>query len=179
MSEVKKASKVDAVERMRTSIAAQKGAVIAEYRGLTVAEITRLRKALREADAEFKVVKNTLVRLAARGTGFERLGEFFVGPTAVGFAHGDPVAMAKAIKEFAAGNPKIRLKAGFLDGRVLAAGEVEALADLPPREVLVARLVGGLASPLRRLAQALSAPPRKLVYALHSIHEKPSRQETA
>lgn len=179
MSEVKKVSKVDAVEAMRTSIAAQSGAVVTEYRGLTVAEITRLRKSLREAGAEFKVVKNTLIRLAAKGTGFERLEEFFVGPTAVGFAQRDPVAMAKAIKDFAAGSPKIRLKAGYLDGRVLSASEVEALADLPPREVLVAQLVVGLASPLRRLAQALSGPQRKMVYALNSIHEKKSKQETA
>jgi large subunit ribosomal protein L10 len=176
---VKKAGKRDAVERIRESIAAQKGAVIAEYRGLTVSEITRLRRSLRASGAEFKVVKNTLVRLAAKGTGFERLEEFFVGPTAVGFAESDPVAMARAIKEFAAGNRKIRVKAGFVDGRVLTPGEVEALADLPPREVLIAQLVGGLASPQRRLAQALSAPPRKLVYALHSIHEKTSGQETA
>lgn len=179
MSEVKKTSKVDAVEAMRASIAGQSGAVITEYRGLTVAEMTRLRKSLREAGAEFKVVKNTLIRLAAKGTGFERLEEFFVGPTAVGFANSAPVAMAKALKEFAAGNPKIRLKAGYLDGRVLTAGEVEALADLPPREVLLAQLAGGLASPLRRLAQALSGPPRKMVYALNSIHEKKSKQETA
>lgn len=176
---MKKASKVDTVETMRRTIAAQKGAVVAEYRGLTVAELTRLRRSLRQAGAEFKVVKNTLIRIAARDTGFARLDEFFVGPTAVGFASSDPVAMAKAIKEFAAGTPKIRLKAGYLDGRVLSAGEVEALADLPPREVLTAQLVGALASPLRRLAQALSGPSRKMVYALHSIHEQKSRQETA
>lgn len=177
---MKKASKVDAVETMRKSIAAQKGAVIAEYRGLTVGEITRLRRSLRQADAEFRVVKNTLMRIAARDTGFERLEEFFVGPTAVGFAHGDAVAMARAIREFATGTPKIRLKAGYLDGRVLTAAEVETLADLPPREVLVAQLVGGLASPLRRLSQALSGVPRKMVYALSSIHDKKSQsQETA
>lgn len=176
---MKKASKVEAVERLRESIAAQKGTVIAENLGLTVAEVTRLRKTLREADAEFRVVKNTLIRLASRDTGFEKLADAFIGPTAVGFARNDPVALAKAMKEFAAGNPKFRLKAGYLDGKVLSAREIEALADLPSREVLIAQLVGALASPLRRLAQAMSDPPRKMVYALHSIHEKKSSQQTA
>lgn len=176
---MKKASKVDAVERLRESIAAQKGAVIAENLGLTVADVTRLRKTLREADAEFRVVKNTLIRLASRDTGFEKLSDVFVGPTAVGFARNDPVSLAKAMREFAAGNTKFRLKAGFLDGKVLTAKEIEALADLPTREVLLAQLVGALASPLRRLARVFSDPPGKLVYALHSIHEKKSSQQTA
>lgn len=176
---MKKAQKVDAVERLRQSIAAQKGAVIAENLGLTVAEVTNLRKTLREADVEFRVVKNTLIRLAAKDTGFEKLSDAFVGPTAVGFARTDPVALAKAMKEFAAGNPKFRLKAGYLDGKVLSGKEIEALADLPSREILLGKLVGALASPLRRLVQAMSDPPRKLVYALHSIHEKQSDQQTA
>ena len=176
---MKKANKVDAVERMRESIAAQKGAVVAENLGLTVAEVTRLRKVLREADVEFRVVKNTLIRLASRDTGFEKLSDTFIGPTAIGFARNNPVALAKAMKEFAAGNPKFRLKAGYLDGKVLSVPEIEALADLPSREVLLSQLVGALTSPLRRLARAMSDPPRKLVYALHSIHEKQSSQPTA
>lgn len=176
---MKKANKVDTVERLRESIAAQKGAVVAENLGLTVAEVTRLRKALREADAEFRVVKNTLIRLASRDTGFEKLSDAFIGPTAVGFARKDPVALARAMKEFAVGNPKFRLKGGYLDGRVLSAKEIEALADLSSRDVLLAQLVGALASPLRRLARAMSDPSRKMVYALHSIHEKKSGQQTA
>lgn len=176
---MKKTQKVDAVERLRQSIAAQNGAVVVENLGLTVAEVTRLRKTLREVDVEFRVVKNTLIRLAAKDTGFEPMSDAFVGPTAVGFARTDPVALAKAMKEFAAGNPKIRLKAGYLDGKVLSGKEVEALADLPPREILLGKLVGALASPMRRLAQAISDPPRKLVYALHSIREKQSCQQTA
>jgi len=176
---VKKANKVDSVKQLRESIAAQKGAVVAENLGLTVAEITRLRKTLREADVEFRVVKNTLIRLASRDTGFEQLSDAFVGPTAVGFARTDPVALAKAMKEFAAGTPKFRLKAGYLDGRVLSGKEVEALADLPSREILLGMLVGALASPLRRLAQAMSDPPRKMAYALKSIHEKQSSPQTA
>jgi large subunit ribosomal protein L10 len=179
VSQVKKANKVDTVERLRESIAAQKGAVVAENLGLSVAEITRLRKTLREAGAEFRVVKNTLIRLASRDTGFEKLSDAFIGPTAVGFARNDPVALAKAMKEFAAGNPKFRLKVGYLDGEVLSSKEIEELADLPSREVLLAKLAGALASPMRRLARAMSDPPASMVYALHSIHEKKSSQQTA
>ncbi|MBI5419177.1 MAG: 50S ribosomal protein L10 [Deltaproteobacteria bacterium] len=173
---MKKKSKEESVEALRRSIDAQKGAVVAEYRGLTVAEMTSLRKKLREVDAEFKVVKNTLMRLAAKDSGFGHLNEFFSGPTAVAWTHGDPVALAKAMKEFAAGSPKIRLKAGFFEGKAFGAKGVEAMAEVPPREVLLARLAGGLSSSVTRLAQALSGPQRKLVYALNSIHEKISAQ---
>lgn len=176
---MKKMSKADTVEAMRGIIAEQKGSVLAEYRGLTVAEITGLRKKLREVDAEFRVVKNTLIRRAAKDSGFSQLEEFFSGPTAIGFTRSDAVALAKAMREFAAGNQKIRLKAGYLDGKPLTAKEVEALADLPRREVLLSRLVGGMMSPVTGLARALSGTSRKLVYALHSIHEQQSKQERA
>ncbi len=179
MSEVKKTSKADTVEAMRRAIASQKGAVVAAHHGLTVAEVTSLRKKLREADADFKVVKNTLMRLAAKGTDFAKLDDVFTGPTAVGFAKGDAVALAKAMKDFAGGNPKVKLKAGFLDGKVLSAKEIEALADTPARPVLLARLARGLAGPISRLAQALSGPERKLVYALNSVHEQKSKQPSA
>lgn len=172
-------SKADTVEAMRGIIASQKGSVLAEYRGLTVAEITGLRKKLREVDAEFRVVKNTLIRRAAKDSGFSRLEEFFSGPTAIGFTRSDAVSLAKAMREFAAGNQKIRLKAGYLEGKVLTASEVEALADLPSRDVLVSRLVGGMASALTGLVQALSGPARKLAYALHAVQEQKTNQEHA
>jgi large subunit ribosomal protein L10 len=175
---VKSKSKADTVVELRRAIDAQKGAVVAEFRGLTVAEITALRKKLRAVNAEFKVVKNTLMRLAAKDTGFGRLDEFFTGPTAVALTHGDPVALAKAMKEFAGGSPKVRIKAGYFEGRALSAADVQTLADVPPREVLLARLACGLASPISRLAQALSGPQRKLVYALNAIHEKQSKIQT-
>lgn len=176
---MRKEGKSESVESMRRAIAAQKGAVVAEHRGLTVAEVTVLRRKLREAGAEFRVVKNTLMRLAAKGTGFEELDASFTGPTAVAFAHGDPIAMAKVLKEYAVGNPKFRLKAGYLQGRALSAREVEALADVPPREVLVALLAGSLAAPISRFAMALSGPPRKFVYALDAVHGRKSEQPNA
>ncbi|MBI5905733.1 MAG: 50S ribosomal protein L10 [Deltaproteobacteria bacterium] len=171
---MKKTSKTESVEALKAVIAAQRGAVVAEYRGMTVSEMTALRRKLREVNAEFRVVKNTLIRRAAEGTPFGALSGNFKGPTAVAFAHGDPVALAKAMKEYAAGSPKVTLRAGYLDGKALTPAEVQALADVPSRQVLLSRLVGGLSSPLSRLAQALSGPQRKLVYALESIRKQKS-----
>ncbi len=176
---MKKMSKADTVEAMRGIIASQKGSVLAEYRGLTVAEVTGLRKKLREIGAEFKVVKNTLIRRASKDSGFSQLEEFFVGPTAIGFTAGDPVLLAKAMREYAVGNKKIRLKAGYFEGKVFSAREIEVLAEVPPRDALLSRLVGGLTSPITRIVQVLSGPKRKLAYALQSIHDKKSEQVKA
>ncbi len=176
---MKNRSKADTVEALRKSIGAQRSTVVAEFKGLTVAEMTALRKKLRAVGGEFKVVKNTMIRLAAKDSDFEKLDQYFTGPTALALTHGDPVALAKAMKDFVAGSQKIRLKAGFLDGSVLAVKEVESLAEVPPREVLLSRFAAALQSPIARLVQALSGPQRKLVYALHSVHEKQSGQKTA
>jgi large subunit ribosomal protein L10 len=176
---VNKIGKAETVEALKAAIAAQRGAVVAEYRGLKVSEITALRKKLRAIDAEVRVVKNSLIRRAAEGTPFGELSSHFTGPTAVAFAHGDPVALAKVMKEFATASPKVTLRAGFVEGKVLSAKDVETLASVPSREVLLSRLVGGLASPLTRLAQALSGPPRKLVYVLESIRKQKPAEAVA
>lgn len=176
---MKEKSKAGTVEALRRSIDAQRGAVVTEFRGLTVSEMRALRKKLREVGAEFRVVKNTLIRRAAKDTGFGLLDEHFSGPTAVALTHGDPVALAKAMKDFAGGSPKIRIKAGFFDGKVLGVKDVETLAEVPPREALLARLAGGLAGPITRLAQALSGPPRKLAYVFQSLHDKNTSTSTA
>ena len=167
-----KIGKAETVEALKAAIAAQRGAVVAEYRGLTVLEITTLRKKLRAIDAEIRVVKNTLIRRAAEGTPFEGLSAHFTGPTAVAFSHGDPVAMAKVMKEFAAASPKVVLRAGFVEGRVLSAKD-------PSREVLLSRLVGGLASSITRLTRALAGSPRKLVYVLDSIRKQKPAEAAA
>ncbi len=174
-----KIGKAETVEALKVAIAAQRGAVVAEYRGLKVLEITALRKKLRAIDAEIRVVKNTLIRRAAEGTPFEGLSAHFMGPTAVAFSHGDPVAMAKVMKEFAAASPKVVLRAGFVEGRVLSAKDVEILASVPSREVLLSRLVGGLASSITRLTRALAGPPRKLVYVLESIGKRKPAEAVA
>ncbi len=175
---MKTRTKQDTVEVLRRSIGSQNGAVVAEFKGLTVAEMTVLRKKLRDVNAEFRVVKNTLMRLAAKDLDFARLNEHFNGPTAVALTHGDPIALAKAMKDYAATSPKIRLKAGLFEGKVLGAKEIESLAEVPPRPVLLGRLAGGLASSLVRLAGVLSGPQRKLAYALQAVHDQRSAQPT-
>lgn len=174
-----KIGKAETVEALKNAIAEQRGAVVAEYRGLKVLEITALRKKLRAIDAEIRVVKNTLIRRAAEGTPFEGLSAHFTGPTAVAFSHGDPVAMAKVMKEFAATSPKVTLRAGFVEGRVLSAKDVEILASVPSREVLLSRLVGGLGSSINRLVQAFAGPPRKLAYVLESIRKQKPAEAAA
>ncbi|MEW6719094.1 MAG: 50S ribosomal protein L10 [Thermodesulfobacteriota bacterium] len=169
---MKKISKSDTVEALKGAIADQRGAVVTSFRGVTVAEMTALRKKLREVNAEIRVVKNTLIRRAADGTPFGGLSENFKGPTAIAFSHGDPVALAKVMKEAAAASPKVTLKAGFLDGKVLSEAEVKSLADVPSREVLLSRLVGGLNYPITRLVQVLADGPRSLACVLESIRKQ-------
>lgn len=166
---MKKEEKSGAVDALKGAIAAQRGAVVTSFRGVTVAEMTALRKKLREVNAEIRVVKNTLARRAAEGTPFGDLSENFKGPTAIAFSHGDPVALAKAMKDYAAASPKITLKAGFLDGKALSAKEVMALADVPSREVLLTRLVCGMHYPITRLAQVLADGPRSLAAVMEAI----------
>ena len=167
------------IAELRDKLGNARGAVLTDFRGLSVAEITELRTLLRKSAVEYKVVKNTLIRRAAEGTPFEGLSAHFTGPTAVAFAHGDPVALAKVMKEFAAASPKVTLRAGFVDGKVLSAKDVETLASVPSREILLSRLVGGLASPIARLAQAFSGPPRKLAYVLESIRKQKPAEAVA
>jgi len=171
---VKKENKSEAVETLKSAIARQRGTVVASFRGVTVAEMTVLRKKLREADAEIRVVKNTLIRLAAEGTPFSGLSEAFKGPTAIAFTHGDPVALAKVMKEYVSSSQKVALKAGFLDGKTLTEAEVRVLADVPSREVLLTRLVSAMNFPILRFAQVLADGPRSFAAVLESIRKQKS-----
>ncbi len=146
--------------------------VLADYRGLTVEEDTELRNKLREANIEYKVVKNTLTRFAANEVGFEALDSILHGPTSLAISEDDPVAAAKILCEFAKKNDKLEIKAGFVDGRVIGVDEVKALAALPSKEVLIARMLGGMNAPISGFANVLNANIRGLVVALNAIAEK-------
>jgi len=175
---VKKENKSDAVEALKSVIETQRGTVVASFIGVTVAEMTVLRKKLREVNAEFRVVKNTLIRRAAEGSPFSGLSENFKGPTAIAFSHGDPVALAKVMKEYAAGSQKVTLKAGFLDGRTLTDADVRELADVPSREVLLTRLACSLNYPITRFAQVLADGPRSLAAVLESVRKQKPEEAT-
>ena len=142
-----------------------------EYRGLTVSQISRLRRQLRTLGADYKVFKNTLVLRAISGTSVEPIGEFLQGPTAIAFVDGDVSAVAKALRDFAKESPKLIVKGGVTDGKLLSTKDLSALADLPSRDVLLAQLAGLLASPLRTMAGLLKAVPQNFAYGLSALLE--------
>jgi len=161
--------KVAIVDEVRERLSSSGGVLLTEYRGLKVGELAELRRSLRQAGGDYKIYKNTLVRFAARDAGLEGLDELLVGPTALAFAERDAVDVARALRDFARGNPNLVVKGGLLGGKVLGADEARALADVPPREVLLARLAGGLAAPMQQFAGLLQALPRNLAYGLKAL----------
>ncbi len=165
-------SKEQLIAELSAKLAKTKAAFLADYRGLTVEQVNTLRGELRKAGAEYQVVKNTLLRLASRDTGVACLDRYLAGPTAIAIAPGDPVASAKVLSEFAKANAKFELKGGALDGKVLSVDDIKALADLPSREVLLAKLLGSLNAPASNFVGVLAAVPRSLVQVLAAIQDK-------
>jgi large subunit ribosomal protein L10 len=163
--------KVAVVDEVRQRLSDAPAALLTEYRGLKVGELAQLRRNLREAGGDYKIYKNTLVRFAARDLGLE-LEELLTGPTAIAFAREDAVGVAKALRDFGRTNPALVVKGGVLGTRPLSAEQARALADVPPREVLLARLAGGLAAPLQQLAGLLQALPRNFAYGLSALIEQ-------
>ena len=163
--------KVAVVDEVRQRLSDAPAALLTEYRGLKVGELAQLRRNLREAGGDYKIYKNTLVRFAAKDLGLE-LEELLTGPTAIAFAREDAVGVAKALRDFGRTNPNLVVKGGVLGSRALSADQARALADVPPREVLLARLAGGLAAPLQQLAGLLQALPRNLAYGLSALIEQ-------
>jgi len=170
MSKVQPA-KVATIDEVKTRISNSTTAVVTEYRGLTVAQISTLRRQLRTLGADYKVFKNTLVRRAIAGTDVESLAEFLVGPTAIAFVDGDVSAVAKALRDFARETPKLIVKGGVVGGKPLSKSDLGALADLPSRDVLLAQIAGLLASPLRTMAGLLKAVPQNFAYGLSALIE--------
>ena len=144
--------KVQAVADIRERLEGAEAVFLTEYRGLTVQAVQQLRNSLRDSGAEYKVVKMTLARLAAGDAGVEGLDEYLLGPTALAFAKSDPVATAKALKDFGKAHEVFVLKAGYLAGEILTPEEVSRLADIEPREVLLAKIAGAAKAPLYKAA---------------------------
>src|SRR4051794_31926742 len=145
------------IDEIRAKLDAADAAVFTEYRGLTVTELATLRAALRPASTEYKVFKNTLARRAAEETGLSEMVPLLEGPVAIAFVTGDAVLAAKALRDFAKGNPNLVVKGGLLGVRVLTQKDMEALADVAPREVLLARLAGGFQAPMVKAAGLFQA----------------------
>jgi large subunit ribosomal protein L10 len=170
-----RSEKVAVVEEVRERLDATSAALLTEYRGLDVTALSDLRRALREVGGEYKIYKNTLVRFAARDLGLE-LEELLTGPTAIAFTTekpdgtpGDAVDVAKALRDFARTNPNLIVKGGVLGTKPLTADEATALAEVEPREVLLAKLAGAMAAPMVQFAGLLEALPRNFAYGLKAL----------
>lgn len=163
--EEKVAVVAEVAERLRSADAV----IVTEYRGMKVGQLANLRRQLRDVGGEYTVYKNTLARLGAEQAGMPQLSDVLVGPTGITFVQGDVAAAAKALRDAAKANPLLVLKGGVLDGKLMSAADVEALADLPSREVLLARMAGALQAPLVKTAGLLQALPRNFAYGLKAL----------
>nr|WP_090339614.1 50S ribosomal protein L10 [Mycolicibacterium malmesburyense]CRL68041.1 50S ribosomal protein L10 [Mycolicibacterium malmesburyense] len=170
----KAAAVADIVERFNSSTAT----LVTEYRGLSVAHLKDLRRALGDS-ASYRIAKNTLVKRAAEEAGIEGLDELFVGPTAIAFVKGEAVDAAKAIKKFAKDNKALVIKGGYMDGRPLSVSEVERIADLESREVLLAKLAGGMKANLSKAAGLFNAPASQVARLAAALEEKKAGEEAA
>lgn len=159
------------IEEVQISASRSIVAVVTHYRGLTVADMTDLRRKCRKAGVEFRVIKNTLARRAMQGGPFEPLSALLAGPTGVAFS-ADPAAPSKVLEEFIKTHPKMQVMGGVLEGKLLDPVGIMALAQLPSREVLLARLLGSLMSPIQGFASVLAAIPAGLVRALDQIRRQ-------
>jgi large subunit ribosomal protein L10 len=146
--------------------------LLTEYRGLSVNQLAKLRRSLRQSGAEYRVYKNTLVKIAADANGIAGLDSLLTGPTAVAFVTGDAVEVAKALRDAAKEMPALVLKGGLLGTRVLDAKELVALADMPPKLQVLAEIAGLLEAPLSTLASLIEAPIRDIAYAIAALEEK-------
>lgn len=166
--------KMQTVAEIKEKLSSTKGAVLTNYRGLTVAQDTKLRRKLREAGVEYRVFKNTMTRLAAKEAGIEGLDIYLEGPTAIAMSYTDPVAPAKVISDFVKENKlqALEVKAGLVEGKVIDAESVKALSSLPPREVLIAKALGSMQAPIAGFVNVLSGSLRNLVYALEAVRKQ-------
>lgn len=166
--------KIQTVAGIKEKLSTTKGAVLTNYRGLTVAQDTKLRRKLREAGVEYRVFKNTMTRIAAKEAGIEGLDPYLEGPTAIAMSYTDPVAPAKVISDFVKEHKlqALEVKAGLVEGKVIDADSVKALSSLPPREVLIAKALGSMQAPITGFVNVLSGTLRNLVYALEAVRKQ-------
>ncbi|MGH7354957.1 MAG: 50S ribosomal protein L10 [Candidatus Rokuibacteriota bacterium] len=158
--------KVEAVEELKARLEGATAVLLTEYRGLTVQQLSELRRQLRAVSAEYKVVKNRLAKLAIAAPALVPVKKHLTGPTGMILSKQDPVAVAKALHAFARGNQALVIKAGYIDGQMLEPDALKALAELPSKERLRGQIVGAVQGPLAQLVGLLAAPQRQLVYIL-------------
>ncbi len=171
-----KNQKLQEVTQINDRFEKAKALIFADYRGLKVSEINELRAKLRENDSTMKVVKNRLVKRVLKERGLESLSEFFVDPTAIASTEADPVTPAKILVEFAKAHEALTLKAGFLDGALISKAQIEFLATLPSKDVLIAKALASMNAPATNFVGVLAAIPRQLVTVIDAIRKQ--KEET-
>jgi large subunit ribosomal protein L10 len=174
---VTKAEKAVELEQLEAAFRGSDSAILVDYKGLTVPQVTELRRQVRSAKASYKVVKNTLARRALKGTSFEALEKYFQGTTAVAYTATDPVALAKTLTTFVKTAPKLTIKAAVVQGRPIQPAEVTDLAAMPGRPELYARLLGTFQAPMIQLVTVLSAIPRDLMNVLTQYEDKLTKSQ--
>ncbi|MFC3994630.1 50S ribosomal protein L10 [Nocardiopsis sediminis] len=168
--------KAAAVAELKEEFSSSQGAVLAEYRGLSVAQLTELRRSLGQ-NARFRIVKNTLSKIAANEAGLdEQVRDLFEGPSAIAFVHGDVVEAAKGLRDFSKANAPLVIKGGVIDGKAMTPDEINQLADLESREVLLAKLAGALKAKQGQAAALFQALPSKTVRLAQALHDKRSEE---
>jgi large subunit ribosomal protein L10 len=166
------AEKVAAVAELKERFETSNGAVLANYRGLTVAQLAELRRAL-NGHASFAVVKNTLTKIAATEAGVaDQLGDLLIGPSAIAFVRGDVVEAAKGLRDFAKANPALEIKGGIIDGKAMTPAEIDRLADLESRDVLLAMLAGAMKASMARAAATMAALPTQMARLAAALEAK-------
>ncbi len=167
--------KASSIAELREKLGAARSAVLTDFRGLSVADITDLRTLLRKSAVEYTVVKNSLARIAVRGTGLAGLAAHFEGPTAIALSRADPMAVSRVLSTWRKTRPAFVVKGGMVEGQLVGPAEIQALADLPPRDVLLARVAGAFQAPLQALANVLAGPLRALAGALDQVRQQKER----
>jgi len=168
---VNRENKQTIVDELHAAWSESDSAIVAQYSGLNVAAMGDLRRRLHQTNVNLRIVKNTLARRAAKGTGFEAAEVFFTGPVAIAYGS-DPVGMAKAISDFAKENKALEIRGGVLDGKAIDAAGIKALANLPSREELLAKMLGSMQSPISGFVRTLNEIPASFVRVLAAIRDQ-------